>query len=299
MIALQVALWSGNFIIGKIGLRHWSPLSLASFRVVLAALVMLPVYLVHGPLPGAERARWNRRDFWTFVQLGFFGVVINQVCFTIGLNYTTVGHSALIIATGPISVLLMAWALGLEALTLEKVLGMVLAFAGVAVLAAEQGLSLRSGTLRGDLITLAGSLGFATYTVLGKRVAEEYDSVSMNAFNYFAGGLLLLPLAVRQALSLTRAGGWGSVDWEGWAALGYMAVGASVLAYLIYFWLLRYMAASRLVAFGYFHPVLTTLMGILLLGERLTRSLLLGGALVLAGVYLIESGPREDKLEAN
>jgi len=233
------------------------------------------------------------------VQLGFFGVAINQVCFTVGLNYITVGHSALIIGTGPISILLIARALGLEALTLQKMLGMVLAFAGVAVLAAEHGLSLRSGTLRGDLITLAGSLGFALYTVLGKRVAGRYDSVTMNAYNYLVGGILIVPFAVYQAVRLSRSGGWSAVVWPGWAALIYMAAIASVLGYLLYFWTLRYLTASRLGAFGYLHPVITTLLGIGLLGERLTLSLVVGGGLVLAGIYLIEWGPREEQPEEN
>lgn len=308
MIGLQVAAWSLNFILGKVGLRYWAPLALASFRLVLAGVIMLPVCMVHRLVfrPGAALepadppgARPARGDFWTFVQLGFFGVAVNQVCFTVGLNYTTVGHSALIIGTGPISILLMAWALGLEAVTLKKTLGMLVAFAGVVVLAAEHGLSLRSGTLRGDLITLAGSLGFALFTVLGKPVADRYDSVTMNAYNYLAGGILVLPLAVHQAIELSRAGGWGGVAWEGWAALVYMAAIASVLAYLLYFWTLRYLTASRLGAFAYLHPVITTLLGIALLGERLTRSLLLGGGLVLAGVSLIESGPREEQSAEN
>lgn len=310
LIAVQVAAWSLNFIFGKVGLRYWAPLTLASFRIELAALLMLPVYLIHrrwfrpprGPRPAdppGHAARWKAREIWTFAQLGFFGVVVNQVGFTVGLNYTTVGHSALIIGTNPISILLLAWALGLEALTLKKLLGMAVAFAGVAVLAAEHGLSLQSGTLRGDLITLAGSLGFALYAVLSKRVAAVYDSVSMNAYNYLTGGILLLPLVVYRAAGLARSGGWSAVRWEGWAALAYMAAIASVLAYLIYFWVLRYMTASRLGAFAYLHPVLTTLLGIALLGERLTHSLLMGGAMVLVGVYLIESGPREDQREEN
>lgn len=295
----MVLSWSLNFVIGKVGLAHLSPLALASFRVTLATLAMVPIYLFTlrrgaSALAGGRRTRLTRADLKTFVPLGFFGVLGNQVCFTVGLSYTTVGHSALIIGTGPISILLLAWAMGLEALTAKKVAGMAVAFGGVAVLAAERGLSLHSATLRGDLITLGGSLAFAVFTVLGKRVATEYDSTALTAFNYFFGGAMVLPIAVWQGLRLARGGAWRAVGWQGWAAVAYMALFASVIAYLIYFWVLRYMSASRLGAFSYLHPVLTTLLGIGFLGERVTESLLGGGAMVLAGVYLIESGPREE-----
>lgn len=291
LIAVMVASWSLNFIFGKIALRHFAPLTLASFRVELAALLMLPIYVIWRLARGSRV--FHRRDFWKFAYLGILGVGVNQVCFTIGLNYTTVGHSALIVGLNPILILLLARLQGLEALTAKKVAGMAMAFVGVAALASEHGFSLHSGTLSGDLITFTGMLGLALYTVLGKRVAAEYDSVSMNAFNYFVGGIVFLPLALRQALGLSRAHAWGLVTWGGWVALGFMVVFASVVAYLIYFWVLRYITASRLGAFGYLHPVMTTALGVTLLGEHLTVPLVGGGALVLAGVYLIESGPRE------
>ncbi len=296
-ITFMVASWSLNFILGKVALNYFAPLTLASFRVVLAALIMLPIYAI-GRLAGRATPRhFNRHDLWTFGYLGLLSVGLNQVCFTIGLNYTTVGHSALIIGMGPIIILLLARLLGLEALTLKKALGVAIAFAGVTILAAEHGLSLHSATLRGDLITFFGSLAFALYTVLGKKVAAAYDSVSMNTFNYLAGAIVILPLAIYEARGLSRAGGWSQIPWEGWAALGFMAGFASVLAYLIYFWVLRYMTATRLAAFSYVHPLLTTVLGIVLLGERLTAQLVVGGALVLAGVYGVESGPRENQRE--
>ncbi len=305
-LALMVALWSFNFIFGKVALRYWPALALASFRLILAALIMLPVYLALRPRRAALQAPENPPatvssgdDLWTFAQLGFFGVFLNQVCFTVGLNYTTVGHSALLIGMGPVFILLFARLQGLEALTLRKVLGMVVAFAGVILLVSEHGLSLRSGTLRGDLITLVGTLAFSLYTVLGKKVAAKYDSISMNAGNYCFGALLVLPLAVREGLRLTRTAGWGAIPWQGWAALGYMAAFASVLAYVLYFWVLRHMTATRLGALAYLHPLLTTGMGIALLGEKFTGHLLVGAALVLGGVYGIESGPREDQPEGN
>jgi len=296
LIAVMVGSWSINFVIGKVALRHFAPLTLATFRVTLAALIMLPIYAI-SRLAGARTRAFDRRDFWTFGYLGLLSVGVNQVCFTVGLNYTTVGHSALILGMGPVVILLLARLLGLEALTAKKALGMAIAFAGVTVLAAEHGLSLRSGTLRGDLITFAGSLGFAVYTVLGKKVAAEYDSVSMNTFNCLVGAIVLLPLTVHEAIGFSRSGGWGQVAWEGWAALGFMAGFASVVAYLIYYWALRYLLATRLAAFSYVQPVLSTGLGVGLLGEQLTSQVVLGGGLVLLGVYQIERGPREHQLE--
>ncbi len=302
LIAVMVLSWSFNFIFAKIGLRYWTPWGLVSFRAVLAALILAPLYLLWGAglrTPSGEivAGRSRRRDFWIFVQLGLLNVAINQTCFTVGLQYTTVGHSALIIGMTPILILLLARLQGLEPLTLKKVLGMALAFAGVTALASEQGIHLHSGTFLGDVITFTGSVAFALYTVLGKKAAAVYDSVSMNAFNYFVGTVVLLPVGAYEAARLTRAHAWGKIRWPGWAALLFMVLFASVIAYLIFFWMLRHMAASRLGAFSYLHPVLTTLLGIALLGEHLTRTLLLGGALVLTGVYLIESG-REAQREA-
>ncbi len=282
MIGLMMLIWGVNFIVAKVALRHLDPVTLASFRVVLSAVLILPVYFT---LP-QRRSRFTRGDVWEFVKLGLFGVAINQMCFTIGINYTTVSHSALIVGMGPIYVLVLAWLMGLESMTWKKILGMTLAFSGVVVLAGEQGFSLEGGSLTGDLITLAGSWGFAFYVVLGKKVAPRFDSVEMNTFNYLTGAALILPVAVRQALVLD----WRGVAWQGWAGLLFMAAFASVVAYLIYFWALRHVSASRIAAFSYLLPVLATLLGIGFLGEPVTKHLLIGGGLVMAGVYIAEIG---------
>jgi len=90
--------------------------TLAAFRIDLATLVILPFYLFR-----RNRTPLSARDIWTLSYLGLF-LVINQVFFTLGLAYTTSGHSAMILATGPIIVLLFARALRLEALTPGKYL---------------------------------------------------------------------------------------------------------------------------------------------------------------------------------
>jgi drug/metabolite transporter (DMT)-like permease len=295
-IALLIIVWAVNFIAGKIGLRSIPVLTMASFRVVLAGLVMVPTYLLCSRIPAfaeaadARRRGFTIRDLWTFLYLGFFGVTVNQMCFTIGLRYTSVNHASVIVGMGPIYTLVLAVLFRLEAATWRKATGMTMALAGIAVMAAEQGLSAHSPSLQGDAITMTGSIGFAMYVVLGKRVARKYDTLTMTAFNHFAGALIVLPLAIHQARALGPAEHWRAIPWSGWTALFYMAIFSSAIAYVFYFWLLRYLEASQLAAFSYLLPLLATVLGILWLGEKGSWGQVLGAALALGGVYWIESG---------
>ena len=265
---------------------------------------MIPTLLFGSRLPvfseaaAAQRRGFRFRDYWTFLYLGFFGVCMNQICFTLGLRYTVVGHAAIIVGLGPIYVLVLAVLFQLEHATWRKAGGMGLALIGILVLASEYSVGPRSASFLGDAITMTGSIGFAMYVVLGKRVAGKYDSLTMTAFNHFAGALLVLPVALYEARVSYALGGFQHLSWQAWAALGYMAIFSSALAYVFYFWLLRYLEASQLSAFTYLLPVLATVLGILWLGERGSWTQVVGGALALGGVYWIESG-RESVVRDN
>lgn len=272
-------LWSVNYIVGKITLRHIDALTLAAMRAEVVAVILLAIYF-------AQRRRMplRRRDIWTFVYLGFFGYVVNQGCFIVGLGSTTSNHSAVLIASSPIIILLLASAMRLEKLTVAKMLAMAICFVGVVTLETEHGSPAHSPLLFGDLITLAGVLGFSAYAVLGKKVARAYDTVSMNAFNAAAAAILLMPLAVRQGIRLD----WKGVGWVGWAGMLYMAALSAVAGYLLFYWLLQHMEASRVVVVNYFQPVVVVLLSIPLLGDRPTARLVASATLVLVGVYLAE-----------
>lgn len=256
-----------------------SAYTLASFRLVLAAIIMLPIYLAMG-----KRLPFRARDLWTFAYLGFFGIVINQGGFMLGLSYTTSQHSVIIIALGPIIVLLLAVAMKLETLTAAKTLGMAISFLGVIVLETEHGSPAHSPLLFGDVVTLVGATGYSIYAVLGKRVVDQYDAFTLSTGNIVASALMVLPLAVRQGKHID----WASVGWAGWAGMLYMTIFSSVVAYTIFYWVLRYMEASRVSAVNYFQPVLVIVLASALLGEHPSEHLIAGGALVLLGVYLAE-----------
>jgi drug/metabolite transporter (DMT)-like permease len=296
-IATLLAIWALNFIAGKIALRYWTPLALASFRVVLAAIFLVLLYPLCRLLPvfveaSRPRHQGSRRfkDFWPFIYLGFFGISVNQICFTVGLRYTSVTHSSVIVGMGPIYALILAVLFRLEFATVRKVTGMLIALAGVVLMTYGPHDRQGAATLLGDVITLTGSVGFAMYGVLGKRVAARYDTLTMTTYNAVFGALLVLPIAIHSARAIGPLANWCAIPVSAWIGLLYMALFSSVLAYLFYFWLLRYLEVTELMSFSYLLPVTATILSIIFLGERGTVAELIGGALALSGVYWVESG---------
>jgi drug/metabolite transporter (DMT)-like permease len=295
-ITALLAIWAINFIVGKFALRYWPPLTLASFRVVLAAIFFVLLFPICRRLPvfaEAARARQQGRslsDFWPFLYLGFFGISINQICFTVGLRYTSVSHASVIVGMGPIYALILAVLFRLESATVRKVTGMLIALAGVALMTYGPHDAQRSASIVGDAITLTGSLGFAMYGVLGKRVAHRYDTLTMTTYSAVFGALLVLPVAIHSARAIGPSANWSAIPVPAWLGLLYMAFFSSVLAYLFYYWLLRYLEVTQLMSFSYLLPVTATALSILFLGERGTLAELFGGALALSGVYWVESG---------
>ena len=278
LIGLMQFFWSANFLVGKIALREFPALLVAGLRVWIAALVILPVY--------AWKARgdvaWKRSDLPKLLFLGFIGGGINQVGFVWGLSKTSVAHSAFIIGMTPISVLAFAAARGLERISARRVAGMATAVAGVLLLSTE-----RTGagpTLAGDLVTLLGGTAFALYSVLSKEVTRQYGTLALNTFLFGSGALLLSPLVIWQGSSFL----FGGVSFAGWLALVYMAVFPSLVCYLIFFYALGWIAPSRLATLAYLQPLAATASGALLLGEPVSGTLLAGGAVILAGVWLTE-----------
>jgi len=280
----MLAMWSINYVAGKIALLHMDPLTLVAFRFEVAGAIMLAVYLAQ-----KRRMPMRRGDVWTFTYLSFLGVVVNQGFFTFGLNYTTSSHSAVIVAIDPILILILASVFKIERLTAGKIGGMALAFIGILVLEAENGP--HSPLLMGDLISLGGALGFSFYAVFAKRITREYDAVALNTFNCAGAAILFLPVAIRQGISLD----WSSVGWAGWAGMLYMAIFSSVSAYLLFYWALRYLDPSRVAAINYLQPVCVVVIASIFLAEHASSHLLAGTGLVLAGVWLAERGASKEE----
>ncbi|HTP90064.1 MAG TPA: DMT family transporter [Bryobacteraceae bacterium] len=278
LVGAMVFFYSLNYTVARFALREFPPAQLTAVRTAVAAAVLLAIWHT-GPRP-----RLSRGDLGLLALLGVIGITLNQLLFAFGVQRTSIAHASILSATAPIMVLLIAASIRQERVTLRKLLGMLIAIAGVVVLQREaSGHSV--ATFSGDMIILLSAAAIALYSVLGKHVTARCDVVTLNAISFFAAFLSLTPW-----LWPPRGFSYGAVSTGGWLSLLYMAIFPSVISYLIYCYALTHMPASRVSAFAYLQPPLATLLAVPLLGEPVTASLASGGALVLAGVYVTERG---------
>ncbi|MBI3681790.1 MAG: EamA family transporter [Acidobacteria bacterium] len=283
LLLLMVFFWSMNFVIARIALREIPSLLTASLRAIFAGLFLLPLYFWKGR--AQDRERWSRSDLPVLLFLGFVGVALNQVCFLSGYARTSTGHAAIVIGLTPLLVLVTSATCGLERLTTKKSFGILVALAGIGLLQLARG-SGGQATLLGDMLVLGASVTFALFTVLGKQLTARHGGLTINTFAYVSGGLMLFPVVAWHTGSFD----FSQVSAAAWISLLYMAVFPSAVCYLIFYWALTHIPATRVSSFAYLQPVLATLFGVVLLGDQITATLVAGGSLVLTGVFLTERG---------
>ena len=286
LIFLMVAFWSGNYIVGKIALREFPPLLVAGLRIGFAGLMILPFGLRERFAGASAGATPGAASTVRLLLLGVFGVTLNQVFFIVGLSRTSVAHAAILIGLTPIQVLILACLRGQERMSIKRAAGMSIALAGVALLKAFEPAAAAGVTWLVDLFTFLAGTFFAIFTVFGKEVTRLHSAVTVNAYAYVGGAVALAPVTLWEISRHPLA----HVSGAAWMAVLYMALFSSVIAYLIYYYALTHVAASRVSAFSYLQPVFATAMGAALLREHVGAPVIAGGLVILSGVYLVERG---------
>jgi drug/metabolite transporter (DMT)-like permease len=281
LLSLMLLFWSLNFTIGKVALREFPSMLLVGIRTSFAAAFTLPIYFWQNR---GKREVWkNTTDFWWLLTLGVFGVILNQLFYVVGLSLTSVAHAAIIVTLTPVTVLIFAALLKQEHFTLLKALGMTIAASGVLVIQLSKDQA-SGATPLGDGFCFLSVLGFAMFTVKSKQFTQRHSGLTAITVAYVGGAIALAPVTVWMGSRFDLA----RVSAAAWLSLIYMAVFSAVIAYLIYYYALTYLPASRVSAVSYLQPVVATLFAVIVLGERISTVLIIGGILVLTGVVITE-----------
>ncbi|MFZ0661478.1 MAG: DMT family transporter [Acidobacteriaceae bacterium] len=280
--------WASNIVAGKEALSGFAPLALAQLRMGGAALLYILLYIAWRGFPSL---RLTKRQWLTLALMALTGITLNQICYIGGLSLTSVTHTGLIQAIGPIMVLVLSSLMGIESLTPRKILGMTISFVGVALLLIEKPAQGSGANWLGDLIVIAAGGFFAYYTILMKSVADFFDPLLLNALVFGLGTIFLIPFCAVSVIGTK----WDQIPSHAWGGLGYMVIFGSVIAYLIYAFALEKLSASSVAAFAYLQPLMAAVMGIWLLKEKISMVLVIGGILILIGVHLTEQAQGERK----
>jgi drug/metabolite transporter (DMT)-like permease len=276
-ISLVTVFWAGNFTAAKICTAELDPWFISSFRIIVTGLVfwfLLP----------AEHRRVRVSDVKTILPLSLTGIAVNHLCFAAGMKITTPSHSAVIHALIPVAVALLAWFMLGERLSPLGLLGMAVAVGGALVVVLGATREELRGRLLGDLLTAVGILSFSFYTVQGRKILRDMDSVRAVALGFLFAAPFMVPVLGWSALRQD----WGAVTWKGWTSLAYMQLFASLVCYRLHIYALRQLTAGRVAAFTTLQPAIGIAVAVAAGVDRLTPSLAAGAALALGGVVLVQ-----------
>jgi drug/metabolite transporter (DMT)-like permease len=282
LLALAVAFWAGNAVIGRAVHGVVPPVGLAFFRWLGALVVMMPFAWPH-----------LRRDFpkavaaWPWVViLAACGIGGFNTLLYIGLQYTQAINSLLMQSTMPAIILLFSYAFFRERFSLFQGLGVVVSMVGVLVIitAADPARMAALDLNRGDLWVFAAVVVYALYSALLRKRPAGIHPLTFVALTFFIGDLMLAPFAAWEAFGAGRPMDWGHP--YTWMAISYVAVFPSVLSYLCFNRGVELIGANRAGLFIHLNPLFGSLLAIVFLGETFAPYHGAGMALILAGIFL-------------
>jgi drug/metabolite transporter (DMT)-like permease len=276
LIALFCLLWSYAFVAGKIGVTYCPPLILLAARFSAAGILILGFVALRG-----ERWSLSLRDTLVFALIG----VANNALY-LGLGYTglksvSAGLGGLIVSANPVFTAVFAALLLNEQLTWRKVGGLSLGVIGVGAIVWHR-LSAGTDSLHGILFTFASLASIVAGTILFKLLAPKGSLWIGNGVQNLAAGIVLAPIAFTLSSVSDIVPNLPLLG-----SFAFLTLGGSVLAYVIWFHLLRVCGATAASAYHFLMPPLGMLFAWIVLGEHVALRDLLGIVPVALGIYLV------------
>ena len=258
------------------------PVMLAILRWGIGFLCLLPCAL----LPGV---RWPQRPDWPAVMaLGicFFGLFF--ILYNIAVSYTTAARASLALATLPLHTMVVGAILGVERLTLRKIIGVGIAVLGVAAALAVGLAQSPPGSWRGELIMTGAVFCMAFYNVLSRPLMQRSSALGFLTVGMGAGALVLILVGLAK-------GSFAALDHfttAQWIAGVYLGAGGGALAFILWVMALARATPTRVANTMTVNPIAATLLAAMLIGESITPNLLIGLVAVFAGIWIATSQPK-------
>ena len=273
-------------VIGKVVLAVLPAIALVGFRVGITALVLFLFQLY-------RRRIWlhERSDYIKLAIISLFGVTFNQLLFIGGLSLTKASNTSLLAVTIPIFTLAVSAVAGTEKLRLIKVVGIVLAAAGIIYLIDPRNASFSSQTTLGDLMIILNSLSYGIFVATSKETITRNGAFRSMMWIFIFASIICVPLGVWSVSSTNVA----AVSPAIWGLTIYIAVVATAGPYLLNAYALSKVNPSVVAVYIYLQPIIGFILAVVFLNEILDFKFAVAATLVFAGVFLTTKNFRNQK----
>ncbi len=277
-----------NYSVGKIALKSIDPFGIVLVRITVSLFLFWLIHVVF------IKEKTNKKDHGRLFLAAMFGVAINQLLFFKGLSLTSEMHSALIMITTPIIVLLMGWVILKTKITWLHVAGIAIGGSGVSLLvlsgAANQS---NPSDLWGDMCIMINATSYAIFLIIAKPLMSTYSPFTVTKWIFIYGLLMVIPFGIKEVVQTD----WQALSPQTYFSLIYVVIGATFLAYLFNVLGLNYGNPTLVSIYIYIQPVIATIISLLAKTDTINLPKVLSAVLVFTGVALVSFTGKADTVK--
>lgn len=282
-VIAATVIWGATPAIMKLTLTQIPVFTLAFLRMFIASLIML-IFV-------RKNLKIEKKDYFSFINLALSGVTLNISLFFIGLKLTHAINAAFLVAIGPIVTIIAAHYYLKEKLEHKLITAGLIALFGATIIIGKPNGAPNLLASIGNILLLLSSLAWVLHELMAKKLLKTYDSSTVTFYTIFIGSLTFLPLFI---IEVVKNPAWiDQINKTGFLGLLYGIFFASFIAYWSWQKGLQKLPAGKAAFFFYLDPISGALFSYLILGEKLTLSLIFGGLLIALAVILAEFHERK------
>lgn len=280
------ALWGASFLFMRIAVPEFGPVVLAELRVAIASVFLFPIFLLRAEV-GELKTHWKK-----LFAVGSLNTAIPFILLPFSTLYLTGGFAAILNATSPLWAALIAWIWLAATLNVSRIIGLIVGFSGVIVLVWNKASFDLGGVSLAILAAIVASIFYGIGANYAKKYLQGISSLVIATGSQLGAAIILLP----GAIALWPA---GPISIRAWAAIIAMGIFSTGFAYILYFRLIANVGPASAITVTYLVPGFAVIWGAVVLDEKITTTMVIGCAIVLAGTALATgmlSPPGKSKL---
>lgn len=283
-IALFLAhlIWGANFVVAKITLQEFPPMSLALLRFALASLLLAPFFLAE-----TKKVKIDKKDLPKLIAIGVLIITLNITFFFEGIKRTTAVNASTLTLIIPMLSVLLGWWFLKEKVFIHNLFGIALGLVGALIIIGLPQIitgSISPNTLIGNILIIMASTSWVIGAVIAKKILKKYSSLVVTAIVFLVGTVTFF---IPASFEYIQNPGWpAQITMLGILGLIYMVLLSSISAYFLFEWGLSKTSVITADFFQYIEPFIAGLLAVAILGEIISPSFLTGAVLIAVGVFL-------------